>query len=87
MCLSGGREYPPGGVSTPGHGQGEGPVGYKFPPEAGTQETMGGAGAKRSPPGGYSLPTNSNTTDDTRQMKVTSSQSDFWVTFLSRFIR
>ena len=39
-----------GGVSTPGHGQGEGPVGYKFPPKAGTQETMGGAGAKRSPP-------------------------------------
>ena len=39
-----------GGVSTPGHGQGEGPDGYKFP-LAGTQETLGGAGAKRSPPG------------------------------------
>ena len=27
----GGRGQPPGGVSTPGHGQGEGPDGYKFP--------------------------------------------------------
>ena len=33
--IEGGREYPPGGVSTPGHGQGEGPVGYKFPPSGG----------------------------------------------------
>ena len=34
------------GVSTPGHGQGEGPVGDKFP--KGTQETMGGAGASNA---------------------------------------
>ena len=39
-----------GGVSTPGHGQGEGPDGYKLFAQQMTQETLGGAGAKRSPP-------------------------------------
>ena len=41
-----------GGLSTPGQVLGEGPDGYKFP-LAGTQETLGGAGAKRSPPDTY----------------------------------
>ena len=35
-------------MSTPGHGQGEGPAGCGFPRSAGTQQTVGGAGAKRS---------------------------------------
>ena len=38
-----------GDVSTPGHGQGEGPDGYKLFAKQMTQETLGGAGAKRSP--------------------------------------
>ena len=41
----GGRKTRPGGLSTPGRGQGEGPVGDKFP--KGTQDTMGGAGMER----------------------------------------
>ena len=48
MRLSGGREYPPGGVSTPGHGQGEGPARYKLFAEQMTQEMVGGAGVERS---------------------------------------
>ena len=42
--------YPPGGVSTPGHGQGEGPVGYKFPPSGGDagDNGRGRSGAKRN---------------------------------------
>ena len=44
----GGREYPPGGVSTPGHGQGEGPARYKLFAEQMTQEMVGGAGVERS---------------------------------------
>ena len=44
-----------GGVSTPGHGQGEGPDGYKLFAQQMTQETLGGAGAKRSPPDTSSL--------------------------------
>ena len=44
-----------GGVSTPGHGQGEGPDGYKLFAQQMTQETLGGAGAKRSPPDTPSL--------------------------------
>ena len=58
MGFSGGREYPPGGVSTPGHGQGEGPVAYKFPPWRGRRRQWEGpewSEAERSPPGGYSL--------------------------------
>ena len=56
-----GREYCPGGVCTPAHGQGEGPVEYKFftrreddklawwlSDEERTQEAMGGAGVERS---------------------------------------
>jgi len=50
-------QSPPQGVSTPGHGQGEGPNGYKWSQT--TQKTLGGAGAKqvdklakRSPSGG-----------------------------------
>ena len=35
------------GVSTPGHGQGEGPDGYKLFAEQMTQETLGGAGVER----------------------------------------
>ena len=35
-----------GGVCTPARGQGEGPIGYKFP--KGTQETMGGAGTSEA---------------------------------------
>ena len=55
------RVYYPGGVCTPAHGQGEGPVGYKFflrwedgklacriTDEKRTQEAMGGAGVKQS---------------------------------------
>ena len=38
-----------GGLSTPGQVLGEGPDVYKCP-FTGTQETLGGAGAKRSPP-------------------------------------
>ena len=47
------RQTPvPGDVSTPGHGQGEGPVGYKSfwrtADEKRTQETMGGAGVSEA---------------------------------------
>ena len=34
-------------MSTPGHGQGEGPVGYEFC-DSGTKETMGGAGVSEA---------------------------------------
>ena len=58
--LRGGREYCPGGVSTPGHGKGEGPAEYKFP--KGTQEAVGGAGVERSvtESSGTVLPTSVN---------------------------
>ena len=59
--MIGGREYCPGGVCTPAHGQGEGPVEYQFfmrrkdnklawriSDEKRTQEAMGGAGVERS---------------------------------------
>ena len=35
-----------GGVSTPGHGKGEGPARYKLFAEQMTQEMVGGAGAE-----------------------------------------
>ena len=52
-----GGKLPSEDLSTPGRGQGEGPVGYKFP--KGTQETMGGAGVSAAngvPPKGVIPP-------------------------------
>ena len=46
VAYEGGGKCVSGGVCTPAHGQGEGPIGYKFP--EGTQETMGGAGTSEA---------------------------------------
>ena len=56
QSIIGVRGHHPGGVSTPGHGQGEGPASYKLFAQQMTQEMVGGAGAERvsaerSPPG------------------------------------
>ena len=49
---NGGRDGAPGGLSTPGRGQGEGPVDFwifgRILLRANVQKAMGGAGVKRS---------------------------------------
>ena len=47
----GGRKTRPGGLSTPGRGQGEGPAGDKSRAKQGTQETVGGAGVSNGSEG------------------------------------
>ena len=69
-------------MSTPGHGQGEGPVGYKFPPWRGRRRQWEGpewSAAERSPPGGY-LHSSFKYQTQAQQKRATSSHLDFLVT-------
>ena len=78
MGFSGGREHPPGGVSTPGHGQGEGPVGYKFPPWRGRRRQWEGPEWSGTESSRRVLP--SSLTSSYKKKRMTLSQSDFLVT-------
>ena len=71
--------YPPGGVSTPGHGQGEGPVGYKFPPSGGDAGDNG-RGRSEAESSGRVSPFLPQDQTQAQQKRATSSHLDFLVT-------